>query len=154
MTSGFALPDRGGDRFWFLGTTMILKATAKETGGAFTLLEQTGQAGFETPPHVHQSEDEAFYVLEGAIQVQCGNESWEVGAGGFAFLPKGIAHAFKVTAGPSRLLQVTSPAGFERFVEDVGVRAGSGNPPPPAEAEIQRLMAAAPKHGLTLLPPK
>ncbi|MCZ2110890.1 MAG: quercetin 2,3-dioxygenase [Dehalococcoidia bacterium] len=143
-THGSFVPSAHGDRIWFLGTTMFVKAGEARTNGAFSLIEQECPPEFATPPHIHEAEDEAFYILQGQLAVTCGDTTWEVPEGGFVYLPRGIAHGFRVVDGPARLLQLTTPGGFERFARDVGQPAGAGNPPPATDAEIGRLLAAAP----------
>ena len=46
------------------------------------------------PLHVHHEDDEAWYVLEGALRFRLGEETFEVGAGGGVLAPKGIPHAY------------------------------------------------------------
>src|SRR5579863_10251032 len=41
------------------------------------------------PPHVHHRDDEAWYVLEGALRVQVGSDEVEAGAGSGVFVPRG-----------------------------------------------------------------
>jgi len=76
---------------------MTVKAGGDETNGAFTFLEWAAPWGLAPPPHRHDREDEAFYLIEGAIEVSCGDRQWEVGPGGFVFLPRGVPHSFVVS---------------------------------------------------------
>jgi mannose-6-phosphate isomerase-like protein (cupin superfamily) len=46
------------------------------------------------PLHVHHEDDEAWYVLEGALAFQLGDQIVEVEAGGAAFAPRGLAHTY------------------------------------------------------------
>ena len=57
----------------FLGLPTWIKAGRESTGGQFSLIEQVIPAGFESPWHVHHSEDESFYVIEGAMSVILGS---------------------------------------------------------------------------------
>ena len=63
-----------GESLWFLGTLMTIKASRAETAGQFSLIEQVLPLGFAPPLHVHHAEDEAFYVLEGALTFFCGGQ--------------------------------------------------------------------------------
>ena len=56
--------DEGEARWWF-GSLAVIKATAADTGGQFTIVEVTEPPGAEAPLHVHHREDEAFWILEG-----------------------------------------------------------------------------------------
>ena len=46
------------------------------------------------PLHVHYADDEAWYVLEGALRFRVGEETFDVGAGGGVLAPKGTPHAY------------------------------------------------------------
>lgn len=62
--TGYLLTPADGPHLWFLDTRMTVKAGADQTGGAFTLIEWSAPAGFGPPRHIHDREDEAFYILE------------------------------------------------------------------------------------------
>jgi quercetin dioxygenase-like cupin family protein len=146
--AGYFLGPAEGERYWFLGTLMTVKAGGAQTGGVLTLIEQLAPAGFAPPPHVHQTDDEAFYILDGELRVTCGDQSWNGPPGSFVFLPKGVPHTLVVVGDrPARLLQITAPAQFERFVAAVGEPAPAPTLPPPAEPDMPRLRAAMTKFG-------
>jgi mannose-6-phosphate isomerase-like protein (cupin superfamily) len=138
-----------GTDSWFLDTRMTVKAGFAQTGGAFTLLEFAAPVGFGPPRHVHHVEDEGFYVLDGELVVECGDRRWAAGPGGFVLLPRGIPHVFVVTRGPVRGLQITSPAGFEDLVAEIG-RPPTGPGPPGA----QRARRATPRGRRPMLRPR
>src|ERR1700730_121825 len=150
---GYKLGHDEGDGVWFLGTLMTIKAGDADTGGAYTLVEQTTPPLFGPPLHVHHAEDEAFYILDGALHVVCGDQGFDAGPGSFVMLPRGIPHAFQVGNNGARLLQITSPAGFESFAHEVGNPATSAELPPPAAPDIASLVAAAERHGSTIVGP-
>ena len=151
-TVPYGLAPADGRALWFLGTLMTVKAGGKETDGSFTLIEQLLPPGFAPPPHIHHSDDEAFYVLDGCLRVSCGDQTWTSGAGSFVFLPRDIAHWFTVdSSGPARLLQLTVPAGFEAFAEEVGEPAPEPVLPLPATPNLEKLVAAARKYGYEIL---
>jgi quercetin dioxygenase-like cupin family protein len=133
-----------GQQRWFFGMLAEVKASAADTGGVYTLVEMTAPAGLQTPLHVHHVEDEGFYVLEGSITVQVGDETIEVPAGRHAFGPHGIPHRFTVGPDGARMLWVLTPGGFENLVEEASVPAETPTVPPasvlpPADAaEIVR----------------
>ena len=153
-TSGYALANEQGEAIWFLGTRMTVKAGGSVTNGAFTFIEAECPAGFAPPPHIHKIEDEAFYLLDGTIDVMCGDDQWQVEPGGFVFLPKGIPHGFSVIGDRSaRMLQLTTPAQFEDFASEVGVPADGPGLPPAGAPDIPRLLAAAARYQIDILPP-
>lgn len=75
-------------------------------GAAF--FEYTTRKGEEPPLHTHRTEDEVFYVLEGAVTFHCDGQDFPVAAGGFMFLPKGLQHGYTIASESDvRLLVVT-----------------------------------------------
>ena len=150
---GYALPADAGEPVWFLDTRMTVKAGGAQTGGVFTLLEWAAPEGFGPPRHMHHREDEAFYLLEGEMDVECGDRSWTLGPGAFVFLPHGIPHSFVVTDGPVRGLQITSPAGFEHYISEIGGPAEHPGLPHPSQPDIPRLTKAAERFGHQIVGP-
>lgn len=144
-----------GERVWFLGTLMTVKASAAQTAGAYMVVECLLAPGFGPPPHIHHLDDEAFYILEGELSGFCGDQQWRGGPGAFIFMPRGLPHAFRVESDtPARVLQLGNGSGFERFIVDAGEPARTSTLPPPAGPdEIGRMLAAAPMYGIEILPP-
>jgi quercetin dioxygenase-like cupin family protein len=144
---GYVLTEGDGEHTWFLDTRMTVKAGGAQTGGAFTFLEFHAPEGFGPPRHIHGVEDEAFYILDGETLVEVGDKRFTAGPGSFVFLPHGIPHAFVVTAGPLRGLQITSPSGFEDFVRELGRPAEHPGLPDPSAPDVARLVEAGRKYG-------
>jgi quercetin dioxygenase-like cupin family protein len=106
-----------GQRLETWGARVVVKAGTEETGGVFNLLEVTGPGGFATPLHIHYAEDVAVYVLEGSLTIYWGDERKEASAGSYFFQPRGTPHGFRVMGDSrARVLYLTVPAGFDRFV--------------------------------------
>lgn len=93
-----------------LGIDFVVKAGEVGTGRRVAVLEYVTRPGEEPEPHTHPTEDEIFYVLAGSIGFRCGEEQFDMGAGGLVFLPRGIEHAYQVRSDEVRLLVITSPA--------------------------------------------
>jgi mannose-6-phosphate isomerase-like protein (cupin superfamily) len=97
-----------------------------ETGERFSLVEHAMSArALAAPLHLHTREDEYSYVLEGRMGALLGDEVVEAGPGDLVFKPRNQWHTFW-NAGdePTRILEIISPAGFERFfreLSDMGV---------------------------------
>src|SRR4051812_15578825 len=99
-----------GERRWFCGGGMhTWKATAGETGDAYLMFEFAGEQGKVTPVHVHPASDETFYMLEGEILLDLGGKRRTLEAGALAFVPRGMPHAFMVTAANTRCLTLQTP---------------------------------------------
>jgi mannose-6-phosphate isomerase-like protein (cupin superfamily) len=141
-----------GEGIWFLNTLFTVKAGAEQAEGAFTFMEQLCPPGFAPPRHVHYAETEAFYMLEGAMTVSCGNVQDDVGPGDFMLLPRGIPHGFVVPpSGPARFIHLTAPGQFDHFAREVGQPASELVIPPPADPDVGALLAAADRYQLGIL---
>ena len=156
-TQGYALSQGEGKAIWFLGALATIKASSEQTHSAFALQEHEYAPGLEPPLHLHQQQDEAFYVLEGALTLWCGEQTWSVSAGSFALLPRGLAHGFKVEGSrPVKMLVLTfpgGPAGFEHFVEEMGEPAKALSLPRPEPPDLAKLQALTSKYGIELVGP-
>src|SRR5580692_2607212 len=87
-----------GDVYRFL-------ATSEDTNGKYAMWEAIVPPGGGPPPHVHSKEEEGFYILEGEITLQVGEERIVASAGMFANMPVGTLHSFKnETDRPARML--------------------------------------------------
>jgi quercetin dioxygenase-like cupin family protein len=90
-----------------------LKASQHTTGGALSVFETTIEAG--PPLHVHDREDECFYVLDGELSVRCGGDAFDAAAGSFVFLPRGRPHRFQAREQSARLLLIAVPGSIEDY---------------------------------------
>jgi quercetin dioxygenase-like cupin family protein len=97
------------------GSSAELKLAGEQSGGDWAVVEWRVCAGDEPPIHTHTREDEAIYVLEGAITAYVGDEKIEVEAGSYAALPKNVPHGLTVRGEEARLLITLEPAGAEYF---------------------------------------
>ena len=78
------------------GIDFDIKASEVRTGSGAAFLEYVTVKGEEPPDHTHQTEDEMFYVLEGAITFRCDGKSFDLETGGFIFLPCGVEHGYEI----------------------------------------------------------
>ena len=109
-----------------------------ETGGLFSLVEHPiPPRTLAAPYHRHAREDEYSYVLEGRMGALLGDEVVEAGPGDLVFKPRGQWHTFW-NAGdePCRILEIISPAGFERFFQELSDLGGVIEAGPEAVAEL------------------
>jgi quercetin dioxygenase-like cupin family protein len=93
----------------------------EESGGGFSLVEHPmGPRCLAAPLHRHSREDEYSFVLEGRVGAQLGDEVVYGEPGDLIFKPRHQWHTFW-NAGdePARILEIISPAGFERFFEEL-----------------------------------
>ena len=81
--------------------------------------------GSGPPPHVHECEDEAFYVLEGSYGVTVGDDRFDAREGSFIFAPRRVPHGYVIRAAPARHPGFVFPSGWETFYHDVVRATGS-----------------------------
>ena len=102
------------------GIGVVFKIAGNETGAAFSIVEHPVQPGALVPPHVHRREDEYSFVIEGEVGARIGDRDLTAGPGGYILKPRGVPHTFwNAGATPARLLEIISPAGFERYFEEM-----------------------------------
>jgi quercetin dioxygenase-like cupin family protein len=145
-----------GRAFSAVGDVYRFLATGEQTGGAYVLSEARVLPGGGPPPHIHQREDEAFFVLEGELTFQLGGQKVVAQPGSFIQGPRGIPHAFKNEGNvPARMLILVTPPGFEKFMVEFAhpVPSFDSPPVPVTPADIQKLLAVAPNYGIEILPP-
>lgn len=123
----------GGEARWWFGSLAEIKVTAKQTGGLVSIVEITEPPGAEAPLHVHRREDEAFWVLEGAVTFEVGGERFEASAGDFAFGPRDVPHRYEVGDTGCRMLFILTPGGFEGAILDMSTPAIARTLPPASE---------------------
>ena len=101
-----------------VGGPLTFKARGDQTGGSLTALENVIPPGDGPPLHTHDSEDEAWYVLEGILRFQLSDSYAEAPTGSFVFVPRGTPHCFaNIGDSPARILVLFTPSGMERFFE-------------------------------------
>ncbi len=136
-----------GDVYRFL-------ATGDDTNGKYAMWEAIVPPGGGPPPHVHSREEESFYVLEGEVTFQVGDERIVIRAGTFANMPVGTPHSFKNESNqPAKMLISVAPAGLEQMFFEFGAPLAEGATAalPPTNDEIEKLLAVAPGYGIEIL---
>jgi len=114
----------------------------------FSLVEHPMAArALAAPLHRHNREDEYSYVIEGRMGAQLGDAVLEAGPGDLVFKPRGEWHTFwNAGDDPCRILEVISPAGFERFFAELVALGGV------AQADAAALGALCERYELEMDP--
>ncbi len=94
---------------------MRVLAAGEPTGGAFSLVEFSGDGGPWTVPHVHRSMEESFFVLDGEFRFRVGDQQVDVSAGSYLLVPRGTPHALAAGSDGGRLLTLMVPGGLEEM---------------------------------------
>src|SRR6478672_6356479 len=109
-----------------------------EAGERFSLVEHPmSPRALAAPVHRHAREDEYSFVLEGRMGALLGDDVVEAGPGDLVHKPRNQWHTFW-NAGdePCRILEIISPAGFERFFQELSDLGGAMAAAPEAVAEL------------------
>jgi len=142
-----------------VGDNYTLLVSGDDTNGRFCLIDMYIPPGGGPPPHRHDFE-ETFILLEGEIQATFRGAKTIVRAGETVNIPANAPHQFHNTSDkPTRMLCICSPAGQEKFFEEVGMplKTRTELPPKQEEAEMHAFLAKAmalmPKYRTEILPP-
>lgn len=130
------------------GRDLIFKVTGEDTGGAFDyfIVEVAPKGG--PPLHVHHKQEETIHVLKGTFKVRIGEEDFLLNAGGFAYLPSNVPHAFlNLTDETGEVIVVYTPGGGHKFYEELGPMTRGG------VHDRQAIAAVFARHDMTLLGP-
>ena len=163
------VPPSAEEAYFLVGDLVVIKATAAETAGAYSLFERWIAPGGGWPLHLHRYEDEAAVVLAGTLAVRLEGRTFETGAGGYVFVPRAVPHALTNPGPePTRLLLLVSPGGLrELLLAELGQPVAAPAPPTGTEdrgrhpplaaavhaADLARIAAAAEKYGTEFLTP-
>ena len=145
-----------GASSWVLGDLYTFKALGENTNQTYGLIEIVMQPNSVVPPHVHTRENESFYIQEGEIEFQLAGQTIIATPGTFVHTSKGQPHSFRnLGTQPAKFLCWLTPSGLEKFFMEVGTPVSEGNAVSPGvtDADIEKLLATAPKYGLEVLPP-
>lgn len=133
----------------FLGSIGVrFMIDGEEAGGGFSLVEHPmSPRALAAPLHRHNREDEYSYVIEGRMGALLGDEVLEAGPGDLVFKPRDQWHTFwNAGEEPARILEIISPAGFERYFDELVEMGGS------AGAEPEQLMKLSARYELDVQP--
>jgi quercetin dioxygenase-like cupin family protein len=132
-----------GTSVWLSGDLYTVKLDGAASGGSLTVMEGTVPPGAGPPRHIHLDADEAFFLLEGELEIAAADEVYRAREGDFVFIRRGTAHRFhNVGDRVAKQLLLFTPAGVEGFFLEAGTPAVPGTPPPPASAADNARAAA------------
>jgi quercetin dioxygenase-like cupin family protein len=102
---------------------VVVKVRAEHTNGVIAVIEETVPSRRLISPHTHQN-DVWVYVLSGDVGILVGDQIDVAGPGSWALKPRNVLHAmWNAGASPARVLEVLTPAGTERWFEEIAALA-------------------------------
>ena len=145
--TAFHIPQGEGKSLWILDELLTFKVhDQSETVGIFEdeVLPESGPG-----PHLHRTQDETHYVLEGQFEFLLGERKVSAGVGSVVYVPRTTVHAFTNTGTQKgKLLFIETPAGpLEQFVEEAGEPVSDPSSPPEGELDLDKLQASAQRTG-------
>ena len=119
-----------------------------EAGERFSLVEHPmSPRALAAPLHLHTREDEYSFVLQGRMGALLGDDVVEAGPGDLVFKPSNQWHTFWNAGDVAcRILEIISPAGFERFFQELVDMGGVAEADPDAFAQLRE------RYGLEMQP--
>ncbi|HMH24685.1 MAG TPA: cupin domain-containing protein [Puia sp.] len=141
-----------------VGDTYRILISGEETGGAYTVIDMLIPPHGGPGPHAHPTYQEAFYIMEGEIEVRTESGRYTAAKGSFVNIPLGgMVHQFKnETQIIAHMLCIITPAGMEKMFGELGkpVSAGVFLPAPDLGPDlIKKFQQIAEKFGQQLYPP-
>lgn len=141
-----------------VGDTYRIVIGSEQTNGAYALIDMLIPPQGGPPPHSHSNFQEAFYVIDGQIEVITKEKKYSAIKGSYVNIPfNGPVHKFtNKTDKTAHILCLTTPAGMEKMFKEIGkpVAANTFSPPPQMTPEEQKhFQSVAEKYGQKLYPP-
>lgn len=120
--------------------TVTVKIGSEHTGGQYEVFEIDAPRADAAPPHA-ESWSKAFYVLQGRILVQAGEQGYDLGPGASISIPAGTVNTFSVLTPSAKFLAISQTGRMGAFFADL-----AGAEP----TDFAALGEISARHGVTL----
>lgn len=138
-----------GKQLGIMGDPFVCKAVGEDTDNDWSLFEATVMPGSVVPEHKHEEFDEAFYILEGNLEMSMDGETLNAAPGHFVNVRRGTVHGYRnTTDAPARYLAWTHPAGIEHFYEEISANVKR------LPDDLGKVLSIASKHRIQIMPPR
>ncbi len=142
----FHVAANAGTEWNIFGLKITEKIMSEQTKGAYAVIISKTPPQGGPPVHLHQHEDELFYILAGKYRFLCGTDTIMAEKGSLVHLPKGLPHSFKNLGDSTGIMMNTiTPGGFEHFFEDINTITQNGTFSPSKVDSIAQI------YGLTFI---
>jgi quercetin dioxygenase-like cupin family protein len=110
------------------GLNMKVLLATEATGGAISAVIGWHEPGEDPRDHVHSSQEEIFYIIDGIYELSVGERTEAVGPGTIVFIPRNVVHRFKKLGDTTAcMLNWSLPAGQDHYLQKIPkLIAGSG----------------------------
>lgn len=82
-------------KFAVVGVGYSKLITSEQTNGQYELLKFVFPKGSGPPRHLHNREDECYYILEGEFEATVGEKTFTISEGEFVHLPRKVPHTIR-----------------------------------------------------------
>lgn len=152
-----AVAAQEGPSISVVGDTYRIVIGSEQTNGAYALIDMLIPPEGGPPPHSHATFQEAFYIIDGEIEVITKEKKYSATKGSYVNIPfNGPVHKFtNRTDKTAHILCLTTPAGMEKMFDEIGkpVAAGTFLPlPQMTPEEKKQFQSIAEKYGQKLYP--
>ncbi len=98
------------------GLDMRVLLASGSTGGAVSVVMVCHKPGEGAFDHLHHTQDECLFIVEGRYEVVVAGSVRIVGPGTVVFIPRGVTHRFtNIGTSTGRMLDWSSPGGQDRY---------------------------------------
>src|ERR1700757_2165549 len=109
------------------GIDMKVLLTTEATGGAISVILAWHKPGEGPPDHVHFSQEEVFFIVEGTYELTVGDQTSTVGPGAIAFIPRNVVHRFRNVGDVTAcMLDWSLPGGQDHYFKAIADLAAGG----------------------------
>ena len=109
------------------GLEMRVLLSTEATGGAISVIMAWHKPGEGPPDHVHFSQEEMFFIVEGTYELTVGGETSTVGPGTIVFIPRNVVHRFRnVGDATACMLDWSLPGGQDHYFKAISDLAAGG----------------------------
>jgi quercetin dioxygenase-like cupin family protein len=148
IVAGIIMRPGQGETLNVLGMPLRFLCDATDTQGAWSLMEEEIALGQGPAAHRHDW-DEAYFVIDGALDFEIDGEVSRLGPRDFAYLPRNTVHAFKgASASPAHVLIFAAPAHASDFFKEVNREVQK------VPDDLPKLPSIGQRHGIEFMPPK
>jgi quercetin dioxygenase-like cupin family protein len=135
-------PAGQGHRYRVLDEDVTCVFRSDDTNADWALFSVASRPGCTVPPHVHDTYDEALFLLEGELELQLGETTFVLAPGHFVHVPRSTVHGARTLGeGPVRWLSWSMPGLAEAFYAEMDEAHRSGR------AALEEIIAIAARHG-------
>ncbi len=147
VAAPFWVEAEAGTTWKIFGLEIVGKIMSAQTDGAYSVVISTTPPEGGPPLHVHEHEDELFYILRGTYEFRFGDETITANAGDLVHLPAHIPHTFRnIGSEPGMAMNTMTPGGFEQFFVEIDQL------PKDQPLDRSQVAAIASRYGLQFLP--